>query len=257
MAETEANMVPLSRIGPGGAVAALLGGISLAFREKQLRSLVIMSLFANALIFAGVLVGLYFAVAAATAPLVEGEVAFLAAAGTVIRWAVMAGALLISPILVNAIAMVVLQVFRQRIFRAARLLAGGAPVEESGGMFALLRELGVELRRLLRLLVLTALCLPLNLIPFAGSAVYVALQFLITASTLAWDLLAPHFEMHGLGYNAQKRFLARSRATALAFGATAVLLCLVPVAQILFISTNVVGAAIVSARLDEGADVVA
>ena len=108
-----------------------------------------------------------------------------------------------------------------------------------------------DLKRLVRFLTLSVLLLLLHLIPVVGSILYVIAQFYLAAWTLGWDLLSHHFELHGLDLHGQGRWVREHRALVLAFGSGAALLAMVPLAQLVFISTNVASAGVLSAWLDD------
>jgi len=67
---------------------------------------------------------------------------------------------------------------------------------------------------------------------------------------MGWDLLSHHFELHDLDYGEQKAWVRENRVMVLTLGGAATALCAIPVLQLLFITTNVAGAGVLSARLD-------
>ena len=160
----------------------------------------------------------------------------------------MVGALFLAPVLFHVVASILLPAFHGPVFLEARRSAGGPA--SAGAEQRLVAVLAVELRRLARLIVLSLLLLLLNLVPVIGSVAYLVAQFLLAARTLGWDLLSYHFELHGLDYEQQKAFLRRERGMVLALGGVATLLCLIPIAQIVFLTTNVAGAGVLSAWMD-------
>ena len=169
--------------------------------------------------------------------------------GWLARIAAVVGAFFVGPVLFNLGASLVAPIFYGRIFSVARA-ASGAPGESELGAAALSRLVAVEIRRLVRFVALSALLLPLNLLPVVGSALYLVCQFTLAASTMGWDLLSHHFELHELDYKQQKAWLKTHRKLVLALGAGATALCAVPIVQLVFITTNVAAAGVLSARLD-------
>lgn len=184
---------------------------------------------------------------AATEWLVQGEGARVWI-GWLARLLGLFGLLLLAPALFNGLAGLVLPMLHERLFLAARERSGGAPVAERSG--SALRDAAGELRRVGRLGVLAVAPLPLLLVPVVGAVAYGLIQALNGAWVLGWDLLALHFSLHGVPYHEQRRFLARNRLAVLALGAVAGVLALIPVLQLLFVTTNVVGAGVLSAALD-------
>ncbi|KAI8999464.1 hypothetical protein BC832DRAFT_212253 [Gaertneriomyces semiglobifer] len=81
---------------------------------------------------------------------------------------------------------------------------------------------------------------PLNLLPFIGTAVFL----LINGYLAAWNQHLHWFELRGFGFTAGRRFVRRHRSAYTSFGSTAVLLEMIPGVGILFMFTNIVGAAL-------------
>lgn len=235
-----------------GAVAgakAVLDGIRLSFGRPDMRRKLTKAFLLNGIFFFLLLALMIWGALALTAGLVEGEL-WLAALGWIARVLLIVGIVAVAPGLYSLIGDIVLPVVHGRVFEAAREHAGGPPVDEVGGVGKEIRTVGVDLRRLARFLGVSLVLLLANLIPVVGNLVYPVAQFLVTAHTMGWDLLAYHFELHDVRYDEQKRFLADHRTLVLAAGAAATVLTLLPVVQLVFITTNVAGAGVLSARLD-------
>jgi uncharacterized protein involved in cysteine biosynthesis len=173
----------------------------------------------------------------------------LTSVGWLLRVASVVGSLFAAPVLFNLGASLMMPIFYGRIFTIARAASGSG--EDSGfDAAALARIVAVELRRIVRFLAFSAAALCLNLIPVVGSGIYIGVQFLLASSAMGWDLLSHHFELHDLDYAQQKAWIRSNRALVLTLGAGATMLCAIPVLQLLFITTNVAGAGVLSARLD-------
>ncbi|MEZ4264861.1 MAG: EI24 domain-containing protein [Myxococcota bacterium] len=173
------------------------------------------------------------------------------ALGVALRIAAVLGTAVIAPVLYNLVSSLLFPLFSGPVFNAARDAAHGPPVLGApDGFVATAKVIAVETRRLGRFAGYSLALLPLNLVPGLGSAAYVALQFLLSARTLGWDLLSYHFELHGLTFDEQKRWISSHHLLVLTLGGVATLLCIVPVVQLVFVTTNVAGAGVLSAWLD-------
>ena len=242
------------------AISALSTGIALSLGEPSLRRRIAVSVVVNGLVFALVLAGALWGASELVAWAFSGEEVsdpawYEAAWYSVkdgLRWllyvALVVGALLYSPVLFSLLAGVLLPPFLGPVFKAARGHAGGPPVEASA--LSLAKTVTGDLRRLVRFMLYSLLLLPLNIIPGVGSVLYLVAQFLLSARTIGWDLLAHHFELHGMDLAAQRQWVRAHRGLVLTLGSGATLLAMVPLAQILFITTNVAGAGVLSAWLD-------
>jgi uncharacterized protein involved in cysteine biosynthesis len=169
--------------------------------------------------------------------------------GWLLRVAAVVGCLVIGPVLFNLGASLVMPIFYGRIFSVARS-ASGAAEEAEFDTAAVARIVAVEVRRIVRFVLLSLLALLLNLVPVVGSAAYMVVQFTLSASALGWDLLSHHFELHNLSYEEQKAWVKANRSLVLTLGGVATALCAIPIVQLVFITTNVAGAGVLSARLD-------
>ena len=231
------------------AVASLFTGIRLTVKEGAVRKQVLKGTVLNALFFLLLFVGVLWGAWALTGLLI-GESWHTAVLGWLARLLVMGGVLFLSPVLYALIGEIVLPGPRGEIFRFARHWAGGPEVEEIGGVIVEVKSVVLDLRRLGRLLLFSLLAMLLNVVPVVGSVAYFVIQALIAAHTMGWDLLGRHFELHGLSYGQQKEYLRRHRLLTIAVGGVATLLCLIPIAQLFFVTSNVAGAGILSAKLD-------
>ena len=242
------------------ALLALKRGIAMSFGDDALRARMVVSIIVNAIAFLGLLaMTLWGAMSLVDLALTGPEVAdptwyqsLWYGVREGFRWlvnlALIIGALLYSPVLFTLLASALLPAFAGPVFRMARSQAGGPEVP--GRATAFPTVVWVEVTRLARFILWSALLLPLNLIPGIGSVAYIVAQFYLSARTLGWDLLSHHFEMHGLGMEAQKAFVRERRGLVLAFGAGATLLATLPLVQLVFITTNVASAGVLSAWLD-------
>ena len=258
------SYTPAVLLGPGDATSALWEGFVRGLGDPVLRKKILLALAVNAVVFT-LMVGLMLWGAFAYIDGFMGPEGVAADAGwwasmwsglkETIRWllqaAVVIGVFFVAPVLFTLLAAVVLPIFQGGVFLAARKSAAGPPVAGAPSLVeAAVSIAATEVRRLLRFVALSLAALLLNLIPVIGSVLYVAAQFMLSANALGWDLLSHHFELHGLKYGDQKAFIKRHRSMVLGLGSGALALCLVPIAQILFITTNVAGAGILSAWMD-------
>ena len=248
------------RIVTRDAFAALRAGIALSFGDPALRRRIVVSVVVNGVAFMALLAGMLWATSEGVTWALDGaesvdpawyESVWYSLRGG-LRWLLYAvivlAALLYAPVLFSLLASVVLPPFHGPVFTAARHQAGGPSVE--GARISLVRTTLADLKRLVRFVVYSLLLLPLNLVPVLGSAAYVFAQFILSANTLGWDLLSHHFELHGLSLEAQQEWVRGHRGLVLALGAGATVLAMIPLAQVVFITTNVAGAGVLSAWLD-------
>lgn len=233
------------RMGAGQAVAGLVRGTALALTNGELRSKVLVALLVNAVAFLALLVGIYFGVNALTD--FGGDSWLAEVLRTAVRVVAYVATLLWTPVLFVTLAGIFLPMFQTPVFRAARATQGAPPLTGELGVGS---SVSLEVRRLVRFLALSVALLFVNLLPGVGTVLYMVLQFGLTAHEMAWDLMAPHMEGHSLGYGDQRRWLSSNALGTLALGAAATLLVMVPVAQLVFITTNYAGAGILSAQLD-------
>lgn len=238
---------PALRIPVTTAALAPLRGIAMTLRDSALRRKLGGALLLNGLALVVVVVLVGWLGFWATAGLVQGEGA-LVWIGWLARLLGLFGLLLLAPALFNGLAGLILPMLHERLFGVARERAGGPPVEAADT--SAWRDAAGEVRRLGRLATLAVVPLPLLLVPVAGTALYGAIQALNGAWVMGWDLLGLHFALHGMSYEEQRRALAANRLAVLALGAVAGLLALIPIGQLLFATTNIVGAGALSASLD-------
>jgi uncharacterized protein involved in cysteine biosynthesis len=240
-------------------VRCLLKGIRVGLLESRVRKQLLKSLIVNGVVFLLLMVGLIWAAFSLTAGLVTEHPEWwpwvdwiVSKAGWLLRVAFIAGALVVGPPIFSIILGVILPMFMSPVFRAGREFEGAAlPEEASEGIGAEVRTIIIDIRRLIRLLLFSLLILPLNLLPVVGQIGYVILQIMLAAHTLGWDILGRHFELYGLGYQEQRIELRKNRRLVISLGLVGGVLLLIPIANILFVTTNAAGAGVLSARLDQ------
>lgn len=237
------------RLGLGVALQSLPQGIALIGKDASLRGLVIKGSLLAGVAFALFVAGSLWGVWTLTAG-IGGS-----GAGSVLVWvarvASLFAMLLLAPVIFAMSSGIVMPFFRSRIFARARALSG-APAIDDLSMFGEVKAIAVEVRRLVRLLCFVVLLLPLHLIPGFGSLVYAFAALLLAGNSYGWDLLGYHFEIHKVPYAEQKAWLRDNRFAVLALGLAATLLCLIPIAQIVFINSNSAAAGVLSAQLQPG-----
>jgi CysZ protein len=242
----------VQELGPAEGISALFQGMRLFSRDRFLRTRLYKAVFFNLILLAALLLGMTWGAFALTGGWVEGswwEVAL----GWVARIAVMLGMLALAPVLFTVVCGIFMPAFYGSIFRRARELAGGPPMADDGGARKEIAFVLIDLRRLGRLIVFSLLLLLLNFVPIIGSVVYFVAQALLASHTLGWDLIGRHLELHDVRYGQQRAFIATRRRLVLATGFVAGLLCLVPFLQLVFVTTNVAGAGVMSAWMDGAA----
>lgn len=238
-----------TEISPQEAINCLVEGVRLTLKEGVVRKQVTKGIVLNGLFFLVLLIGVLWGAWALTGLLI-GDVWYAAVFGWLARICVMGGVLFLSPVLYALTGEIVLPGTRGKIFRFAREWAGGAEIEEVGGVMVEVKSVAMDLRRLGRFVAFSLLAMLLNLVPVVGNVAYFVIQALIAAHTMGWDILGRHFELHGLSYQQQKAYLRSHRALTITIGGVATLLCLIPVAQFFFVTSNVAGAGVLSAKLD-------
>ncbi len=225
----------------------MLKGLTVSLSDSRLRGKIAFTILVNAVLFLLVLAALEIGIWSLLSWwLGDSWWALLAKIAAAI------GVLFVSPVIFALSSSLIAPVFGQRIFDTARDVAGA---EARSGGLSLGQSIQIEIRRLLRFVGWTLLLLPLNLVPVLGSLAYVPLQAGLSAWTLGWDLMAYHYELHGMNYDAQRRANADGRGGILALGAVALVLTLIPVLQLLTITTNIAGVGFLSAALDAPDDV--
>lgn len=232
------------------AVSSLVAGFRLSVSHPAIQKQVFRGIVLNALLFLVLMVAVLWGAWALTGLLI-GDEWHSALLGWLTRILVLGGLLFASPVIYALGGEIVLPGPRGKIFRLARKSANGPDVvEPEGGIVDEIKMVGWDIRRLGRFLGFSALAFLLNFIPVLGNLAYVAIQALIAAHTMGWDILSRHFELHGLDYGQQKAVLGTNRLLVISVGGAAIVLCLIPIAQLVFITTNVAGAGVLSARLD-------
>lgn len=250
-------MLQLARVNAAQGVACLAAGWRVGLHDPTVRRQVLKSLVANGVVFIVLFAALIWGVFALTSGLAGDHPQwpgwlewFVSTAGWLLRVALIVGMFLVAPPVVVLLLGIVIPMFMGPVFRAGRAHANGPDVDEASGFTAEARSVAIDVRRLGRLLVFSLLILPLNLVPGVGQVAYVAAQAIIAAHTLGWDIVGRHFTMHGLGYAEQRALLRAHRLLVLSVGFAALAVLLLPLANVVFVTTNVAGAGILSARLD-------
>ena len=261
---------PRRTLSAGTALQALIHGLKLSMSDGHLRGRIIVAILVNATLFGllvyGIVVSSFGAVDSLMAIDTSGfrgigflpdvvndwflgvVPAVITAIGGLLKVVVGVVTLMASPLLFRLLAVSILPVYQEGVFLSARARAGGGePPNASPG---LVRTIWIEVRRFSVFGVLSLLLLPLNLLPVVGTVIYGGAQGLLAAQTLGWDLLSHHFEIHGMSLEEQRTWVRSHRGAVLAFGGASLVLCMIPVLQILFITTNVAGAGVLSAWIE-------
>jgi uncharacterized protein involved in cysteine biosynthesis len=247
-----ANEHPVSAM---TAIGLLFDGIGLSFSHAKVRKKALVGMAINAIVFLLLLAGLIWAAIATTAELVDGNL-WEAVLGWLLRAAGIVLAAILAPVLFNLITSIVMPIFNSGIFEAARTASGGPPLEGVTGI-SNTESISLEIKRLIKglgLLVLVTLgTFALSFIPIVNlitTPLGTIANFMIGASVLGWDLHSYHLEYHGWGYREQEYYVKTHRMRVLGVGAVALIMLMIPGLNLIFITTNVAGAGILSARLD-------
>jgi len=250
-------MLQLARVTTAEAVACLGAGWRVGLRDPTVRRQVLKSVIANGVVFVVLFSALIWGAFALTSGLTGDNPEWpgwldwvVSTAGWMLRIALIIGALLLAPPLLTLLLGIIMPMFMGPVFRAGRTYAKGPAVDAASGFVAEVRSIGIDIRRLARLIGYSLLILPLNLVPVVGQAAYLVVQAIIAAHTLGWDIIGRHFTMHGLDYRAQRVLVREQRRLVLSLGFAALLGLMLPFANVVFVTTNVAGAGILSARLD-------
>jgi CysZ protein len=243
-------MTMTSRLPLHVAATALPRGILLMRRDPSLRALVYRGMWVNLVSFLIFVAALVWGAWLLVGLIVTGDHWALDLVRWLVKLTVVAAAIYVAPVLYSMVSAIILPKYRSRVYDRARMLAGGADDKPSGGVKAEVYIATVEARRLARLVAITVAILPLHLLPGVGSVVYLVTEVLVAAHTLGWNLLSYHFERHGATYAEQKEWLRKNRLGVLVLGLVGTLLYLIPIAQVLFMFTNVAGVGLLSAELD-------
>ncbi|TPX58591.1 hypothetical protein PhCBS80983_g03042 [Powellomyces hirtus] len=142
-----------------------------------------------------------------------------------------------------------LPVMSDQLFDDVMALATGQPVPQTScwgqckGVLAAGFWLAYLIIARVLLLVITA---PLNLVPIAGTVLFL----FINGYLAAWNQHLHWFELRGVGFTTGKQFVRQHRSAYMNAGAVMVLLEMIPGIGILFMFTNIVGAALWAAELE-------
>jgi len=132
------------------------------------------------------------------------------------------------------------------------LVAKGREVKP-GGRHAGLKKLGGMVSKPVQRVSPAAIAeylimLPLNLIPFVGTAAFLILQGRKTAPSYH----ARYFQLKGFSDDQRNAFIAERKGSYIAFGTASMVMNLVPLASIIFTFTTTVGAALWATELETG-----
>jgi uncharacterized protein involved in cysteine biosynthesis len=99
--------------------------------------------------------------------------------------------------------------------------------------------------------ILLIVSLPLHLIPEIGSIIYAWLH----STFMAWESHLYYFDLKGLGFKQQQRWISMRKLQYSSFGFQMLLLQMIPLVGPLFIFTNTCGAALLAIKMErEGGD---
>lgn len=128
---------------------------------------------------------------------------------------------------------------------------GGNVPDPNFSIKALARMLAGVLKLLVLMLLLYAVILPLNLVPVAGSAIYAAAGFLLTAFFCGFQFYDMPLERRGFTFSEKFMICRKFGLTVAGTGAAFMLISLIPVAGFLGIIVSTSGAAIAFRRIME------
>ncbi|HQO40465.1 MAG TPA: EI24 domain-containing protein [Spirochaetota bacterium] len=134
--------------------------------------------------------------------------------------------------------------------KTEKALGGNVP-DPGFSLKALVRMAAGVVKLLLLTLALYIIILPLNLVPVAGSAIYAAAGFLLTAFFCGFQFYDMPLERRGLNFNEKFHLCRKFASTVAGTGAAFMLISLIPVAGFLGIIVATSGAAAAFRRIME------
>jgi CysZ protein len=137
--------------------------------------------------------------------------------------------------------------FKGKLCRYTRQILKGAELNPVGGLYVdVIEPTLIELRKAVRLLAITLLLLPMNLIPVAGQIVYGVFVTYFTWMAFALNYLEYPIDSESFHtpLGRKRAYIRARRWPALGFGCAISLLYLIPVVNFFCIPVGVVGAAL-------------
>jgi CysZ protein len=140
--------------------------------------------------------------------------------------------LLAAPLVGLALVNLAFPFLGERVFLAAMRVVSPARAEQLAAQpgLPLATALGVAVLRLAMFVALGLGAFVLSLVPVVGQVLGPVLQGYLGARGLAWELLDPYLDKLGLGFSAQRAFVADHRPALVGFGLPLTLLMAIPVA---------------------------
>jgi CysZ protein len=138
--------------------------------------------------------------------------------------------LLAAPLVGLALVNLLFPFLGERVFLAAMRVVSPARAEQLAAQpgLPLSTALGVALLRLLWFVALSVGVFLLSFVPVAGQVLGPVLQGYLGARGLAWELLDPYLDKLGLGFSAQRAFVAAHRPALVGFGLPLTFLMAIP-----------------------------
>lgn len=156
--------------------------------------------------------------------------------------------LFIFPLVLTILSAIIDPLFRSILHSKTKEMEGfpekRIPVIES--LYLSLKSVINEIKKLVFYLLFSVILLFINIVPVIGSLLYPILQFFLTALFITWEFLTPYLDEKKLSFLKQLRFVFQNKKLFLGFGIPAVLLLLIPFVQVIFLSTHVIGGALLS-----------
>ncbi|KAI9982122.1 hypothetical protein PInf_008013 [Phytophthora infestans] len=150
-------------------------------------------------------------------------------------------------------AFIVLEYFKDKIFAFVLREKGyAALVDRESQESAVVRVCSAFFRLdAIFHVILLIVSLPLHLIPVIGSIVYAWLH----STFMAWESHLYYFDLKGLGFKQQQRWIGQRKFQYTSFGFQMLLLQMIPLVGPLFIFSNTCGAALLAIKMErEGGD---
>ena len=205
--------------GVAAGVSVAFRGFRLGFSHPEIRRLYrqfMVVLFLVALALMGLLTGSLWYVTG----IADDASAWMVAGLWILRIAGQLIILMAAPLLALMLVNALFPFLGERAFLGALRVLDPARAErlEASEGLSFAAGFASSSRRLLHFFVLTVLAFGSTLIPLVGAVIGPLIQLWATSRALTWELLDPYFDLQGLGYAEQRRYLRRNRRAVFGYG---------------------------------------